>query len=55
MANKRHHYESLAPRETGESRNEKILGAISFAALAVGGKELWDRRDGEDSMRNDLI
>jgi hypothetical protein len=48
MANERHQYESLAPGETGQSRNEKILGAVSFAALAVGGKELWERRDGEE-------
>lgn len=48
MANERHQYESLAPGETGKSRNEKILGAISIAALTVGGKGLWDRRDGEE-------
>ncbi|KAH8679709.1 hypothetical protein BGZ60DRAFT_235618 [Tricladium varicosporioides] len=47
MANTRHRYESFAPGESGESRNEKILGAISVAALVVGGKELWDRRGGE--------
>jgi hypothetical protein len=47
VAGTRYGYESFAPGETGESGNEKILGAISFAALAVGGKELWDRRDGE--------
>src|SRR5438105_2001399 len=53
MANKRHQYRGLAPKETTESRNEKILGAMSFAALAAGGKELWDRRDsGEQHPRS---
>ncbi|PVH68014.1 hypothetical protein DL98DRAFT_523013 [Cadophora sp. DSE1049] len=47
MANARYGYESLGPGGTDKSRNKKILGALCFAALAVGGKELWDRRDGE--------
>jgi len=47
MANKRHYYKSCAPGETDEPRNERVLGAIGGAALAVGGKEVWDRRDGE--------
>jgi len=47
MANKRQYYQSFAPGETGEPRDERILGAIACTALAVGAKEAWDRRDGE--------
>lgn len=47
MANKSHHYQSFARGGTGEPRNERVIGAISCAALAVGGKEVWDRRDGK--------
>ncbi|KAM3071264.1 hypothetical protein ACMFMG_008856 [Clarireedia jacksonii] len=34
-------------RRRSLSRNEKILAAVGGAALAVGGKELWDRRSAE--------
>lgn len=47
MANKRHDYKSSTAGEIVEPRNERILGAIGGAALAVGGKEVWDRRYGE--------
>jgi hypothetical protein len=34
-------------RRRSLSRNQKILAAVGGAALAVGGKELWDRRSAE--------
>lgn len=44
------------PRRRSLSRNEKIIAAVGGAALAVGGKELWDRRqaDGRQVSRNAL-
>jgi hypothetical protein len=36
--------EIIEPRRRSLSRNQKILAAVGGAALAVGGKELWDRR-----------
>lgn len=43
-------------RRRSLSRNEKIITAVAGAALAVGGKELWDRRqaDGRPVTRNPL-
>ncbi|KAE8443086.1 hypothetical protein EG329_002409 [Mollisiaceae sp. DMI_Dod_QoI] len=35
------------PRRRSLSRNQKIIAAVGGAALAVGGKELWDRRQAE--------
>jgi hypothetical protein len=35
----------VEPRRRSLSRNQKILAAVGGAALAVGGKELWDRRE----------
>jgi hypothetical protein len=37
--------EVIEPRRRSLSRNQKILAAVGGAALAVGGKELWDRRE----------
>jgi len=44
------------PRRRSLSRNQKIIAAVGGAALAVGGKELWDRRqaDGRPVSRNAL-
>ncbi|KAF8858114.1 hypothetical protein BDZ45DRAFT_674252 [Acephala macrosclerotiorum] len=44
------------PRRRSLSRNQKIIAAVGGAALAVGGKELWDRRqaDGRPVSRNPL-
>jgi hypothetical protein len=36
--------EVVEPRRRSLSRNQKILAGVAGAALAVGGKELWDRR-----------
>ncbi len=36
--------EVVEPRHRSLSRNQKILAGVAGAALAVGGKELWDRR-----------
>lgn len=36
--------EIVEPRHRSLSRNQKILAGVAGAALAVGGKELWDRR-----------
>jgi hypothetical protein len=33
------------------SRNEKIVAAVTGVALAAGGKELWDGRDGGEHRR----
>jgi hypothetical protein len=35
--------EIVEPRRRSLSRNQKILAGVAGAALAVGGKELWDR------------
>ncbi|KAH8808383.1 hypothetical protein F5884DRAFT_857917 [Xylogone sp. PMI_703] len=37
--------EVVKPRRRSLSRNQKILAAAGGAALAVGAKELWDRRE----------
>jgi len=44
------------PRRRSLSRNQKIIAAVGGAALAVGGKELWDRKqaDGRPVSRNPL-
>ncbi|KAG9241459.1 hypothetical protein BJ878DRAFT_520665 [Calycina marina] len=44
------------PRRRSLSRNQKIIAAVGGAALAVGGKELWDRKkaDGRPVSRNAL-
>ena len=44
------------PRRRSLSRNQKIIAGVAGAALAVGGKELWDRRqaDGRQVNRNPL-
>lgn len=44
------------PRRRSLSRNQRIIAAVGGAALAVGGKELWDRRqaDGRPVSRNPL-
>jgi len=44
------------PRRRSLSRNQKIIAAVGGAALAVGGKELWDRKqaDGRPITRNPL-
>jgi len=44
------------PRRRSLSRNQKIIAAVGGAALAVGGKELWDRKqaDGRPISRNPL-
>jgi hypothetical protein len=39
--------EILEPRRRSLSRNQKILAGVAGAALAVGGKELWDRRQND--------
>jgi len=43
-------------RRRSLSRNQKIIAAVGGAALAAGGKELWDRRqaDGRPVSRNAL-
>ncbi|KAH7329977.1 hypothetical protein BKA65DRAFT_47017 [Rhexocercosporidium sp. MPI-PUGE-AT-0058] len=48
--------EVIKPRRRSLSRNQKIIAAVGGAALAVGGKELWDRRqaDGRPVSRNPL-
>ncbi|KIN01897.1 hypothetical protein OIDMADRAFT_28030 [Oidiodendron maius Zn] len=38
-------------RRRSLSRNQKILAAVGGAALAVGGKELWDRRQASSHDR----
>ncbi|KAL3428000.1 hypothetical protein PVAG01_01509 [Phlyctema vagabunda] len=46
----------VSPRRRSLSRNQKIIAAVGGAALAVGGKELWDRKEanGRDVKRNPL-
>ncbi len=44
--------EIIKPRRRSLSRNQKIIAAVSGAALAVGGKELWDRKQGEGGPIN---
>lgn len=48
--------EVVKPRRRSLSRNQKIIAAVGGAALAVGGKELWDRKnaDGRPVNRNPL-
>ncbi|PBP26879.1 hypothetical protein BUE80_DR002235 [Diplocarpon rosae] len=48
--------EVVKPRRRSLSRNQKIIAAVGGAALAVGGKELWDRSqaDGRPVSRNPL-
>ncbi|KAK0104773.1 hypothetical protein ONS95_005043 [Cadophora gregata] len=48
--------EVIKPRRRSLSRNQKIIAAVGGAALAVGGKELWDRKqaDGRPIQRNPL-
>ncbi|RDW94533.1 hypothetical protein BP5796_00296 [Coleophoma crateriformis] len=48
--------EKTVSRHRSLSRNQKIIAAVGGAALAVGGKELWDRRqaDGRPITRNPL-
>jgi hypothetical protein len=48
--------EVVKPRRRSLSRNQKIIAGVAGAALAVGGKELWDRRqaDGRPRSRNAL-
>jgi hypothetical protein len=50
--------QEIKPRRRSLSRNQKIIAAVGGAALAVGGKELWDRRqaagDGRPVSRNAL-
>jgi len=49
--------QEVKPRRRSLSRNQKIIAAVGGAALAVGGKELWDRRqagDGRPVSRNPL-
>jgi len=41
----------IEPRRHSLSRNQKILAAVGGAALAVGGKELWDRRQASHNDR----
>jgi len=36
--------QEVEPRRRSLSRNQKIIAAVGGAALAVGGKEIWDRR-----------
>jgi hypothetical protein len=54
-----HKEEIIEPRRRSLSRNQKIIAGVAGAALAVGGKELWDRREasshpGEKKDRNIL-
>ena len=46
----------VKPRRRSLSRNQKIIAGVAGAALAVGGKELWDRREaqGRPVSRNAL-
>jgi hypothetical protein len=37
--------QEVKPRRRSLSRNQKIIAGVAGAALAVGGKELWDRRE----------
>ncbi|XMA11079.1 hypothetical protein WAI453_003870 [Rhynchosporium graminicola] len=48
--------QEFKPRRRSLSRNQKIIAAVGGAALAVGGKELWDRKqaDGRPVSRNPL-
>ena len=48
--------EAVKPRRRSLSRNQKIIAAVGGAALAVGGKELWDckQADGRPVSRNPL-
>lgn len=41
----------IETRRRSLSRNQKILAAVGGAALAVGGKELWDRRQASSGDR----
>jgi hypothetical protein len=40
--------QEIKPRRRSLSRNQKIIAAVGGAALAVGGKELWDRKQAGD-------
>ncbi|RDL42104.1 Uncharacterized protein BP5553_02083 [Venustampulla echinocandica] len=46
----------IKPRRRSLSRNQKILAAVGGAAIAVGTKEVWDRKqaDGRPVTRNPL-
>lgn len=52
--------EVIEERPRSLTRNQKIIAAVGGAALAMGGKELWDRRqaasniDGERMPRNNM-
>ncbi|KAL2067034.1 hypothetical protein VTL71DRAFT_1458 [Oculimacula yallundae] len=48
--------EVIKPRRRSLSRNQKVIAAVGGAALALGGKELWDRKqaDGRPVSRNPL-
>lgn len=39
-----HSHKHLKPRRRSLSKNEMIAAAVGGAALAIGGKELWDRK-----------
>jgi hypothetical protein len=41
----------IETRRRSLSRNQKILAAVGGAALAVGGKELWDRKQASSGER----
>ncbi|TVY16839.1 hypothetical protein LARI1_G005338 [Lachnellula arida] len=48
--------EVVKPRRRSLSRNQKIIAGVGGAALALAGKELWDRKqaDGRPVSRNPL-
>jgi len=48
--------EVVKPRRRSLSRNQKIIAGVGGAALALAGKELWDRKqaDGRPVARNPL-
>jgi hypothetical protein len=45
--------EVVEPRRRSLSRNQKILAGVAGAALAVGGKELWDRHQNHGKAPDD--
>jgi len=45
--------EVVEPRRRSLSRNQKILAGVAGAALAVGGKELWDRHQNHGKAPED--
>lgn len=43
--------EIIEPRRRSLSRGQKVASGVAAAALAIGGKELWDRRQASENGR----